>query len=558
MRRTCGCSGKDLGWNSRRCWARLFPLFCIVAVGVMAAGSGSAWGQSCGPGSPGAVDCDPGLEHGNGGTAACQNRCVGETLDCTATFRYLDQLLDPVLVKGAFDTVHGNVRDPASGNLSIILITGNAVCTNSGGVCNPANGTNCAFPCLIGPAGKGCSDAGTSLSLPAAPQNGSVRVADRNLYTILASDIGNLANTFTFTQRDLCDSACSDCPANDDSVTASSSSLVPNCNDSNNCTIDSCAIGACSHTPVTCDDHNGCTSDACNPANGQCVFTPNAPCDDNNACTTDTCNPANGQCVFTPNAPCDDNNACTDDSCNPATGVCVYTPNTTCDSCHTCNPATGVCDDNGTCHAETCRTPGFWDTHACGTDGVHCEKSNSNNLTQLAINECGGCLNICGDVINNTLLNNSDSALEAMCVAVTGTQRLQLVRQLTAAALNCCISGGGGACTGISIAEVFNACNAACASGGTTTHINGQIVDCVGALDDFNNGLISDCHDRILGTCSDGSICTEQLPCARGSCGAPGPAGSSNACNAAISNKCYVIGTSTCSTGGANGPQSCE
>ncbi|MBI1825432.1 MAG: hypothetical protein HYR83_03520 [Planctomycetes bacterium] len=378
---------------------------------MVLAGSGNAWGQSCGPGSPAAVDCDPGLEHGNGGTAACQNRCVGETLNCTGTFRYLDQLLDPVLVKGAFDTVHGNVRDPASGNLSIILISGNAVCTDSGGACNNATGANCAFPCLVGPGGKGCSDAGTGLSLPAAPQNGSVRVADRNLYTILASDIGNLGNTFTFTQRDLCDSACSDCPANDDSATASSSTLVPNCNDNDSCTNDSCAVGACSHTPVTCDDQNACTSDACNPANGQCVFTPNVTCNDSNACTDDscnpatgqcvftpnivcndsnactddTCNPANGQCVYTPNITCNDNNACTDDSCNPATGQCVftpnivcndnngctadscnpangqcvYTPNVSCDSCHTCNPATGVCEDNGTCAGQIgCRITG--------------------------------------------------------------------------------------------------------------------------------------------------------------------------------------------------------
>ncbi|MBI3833812.1 MAG: hypothetical protein HY287_05735 [Planctomycetes bacterium] len=775
---------------------------CATAACVAFTVSGAAWGQSCGPGTPGVVSCDPGLEHGNGGTAACQNRCVGDTLDCTATFRYLDQLLDPVLVKAAFNTVHGNVRDPAVGNLPIISIVGNAVCTDSGGACNPATGANCAFPCLVGPGGKGCSDAGTSLSLPGAPQNGSVRVADRNMYTILVTDIGSLPNTFSFTQRDLCDSACSDCPANDDSATASASSLVPNCNDSNACTTDTCSSASgsavCANTPnppcndnnacttdtcsdddnecttdicnpelgcvftpnPPCNDQNACTTDTCDPAIG-CVFTPNPPCEDNNACTTDTCNPAEGcvftpnppcndqnacttdtcdpaigcvftpnppcndqnacttdtcdpaiGCVFTPNPPCEDNNACTTDTCNPAIGCvftpnppcndnsacttdtcdpaigcvftpnppceddnacttdicnpelgCVFTPNPPCndhnacttDTCNpaigcvftpnppceddnacttdtcdpaigcvftpnppcndhnacttdTCDPATGcvytplppcddhnVCtadscnpdigcvftpnppcddhdactddscdaqlgcvfEDNGSCHAETCRTPGFWDTHACGTDGVHCEKSNSSNLTQKALNECGGCVNICGDVINNTLLNNSDSALESMCVAVTGAQRLQLVRQLTAAALNCCVSGKGGACTGASIDAVFNACNAACAAGGTTTHINGQVVDCVGALDAFNNGLLSDCHDRILGVCGDGSICTEQVPCAHGPCGAPGPAGSSNACNSAISNKCYVVGTSTCATGGANGPQVC-
>jgi len=217
-----------------------------------------------------------------------------------------------------------------------------------------------------------------------------------------------------------------------------------------------------------------------------------------------------------------------------------------------------------TCNFETCRTPGFWGTHACGSNGTTCEKKNSHNVTQAALDACGGCASVCGDIIDTTVLNDSDSALEAICVPVQGVSVRQLARQLTAAALNCCISGSTASCGGISVEPLFTACNAACIAGSTSASVNGTRVDCIKAIDCFNNGGHFDssnngctydennCHSRNVGLCSDGSICTETNPCTRGSCGPTGPAGSSNACNAANANGCYVIGTASCSDGTTN------
>jgi len=170
------------------------------------------------------------------------------------------------------------------------------------------------------------------------------------------------------------------------------------CDDGNACTEnDICGSGSCQPgDPIVCDDGNFCTDDSCNPANGQCVYTPNDTntcsdndlctsndrcsagscvgdlfvCDDGNFCTDDSCNPANGQCVFTPNDAnpctdndlctsndhcsagscvgdlfvCDDGNFCTDDSCNPANGQCIYT-----------NDDTNLCDDGLYCtQTDTC------------------------------------------------------------------------------------------------------------------------------------------------------------------------------------------------------------
>ncbi|MBI2436492.1 MAG: putative metal-binding motif-containing protein [Candidatus Magasanikbacteria bacterium] len=80
-----------------------------------------------------------------------------------------------------------------------------------------------------------------------------------------------------------------------------------------------------------CDDSNDCTSDTCQPGIG-CVneTTPmnGQPCSDNNLCTTaDTC--AGGQCQGGPPLACDDGNLCSNDSCNPATG-CVFEQIGTC------------------------------------------------------------------------------------------------------------------------------------------------------------------------------------------------------------------------------------
>jgi hypothetical protein len=230
---------------------------------------------------------------------------------------------------------------------------------------------------------------------------------------------------------------------------------------------------------------------------------------------------------------------------------------------------------SATCQNEICRTPGFWGTHA-GT-----EKKNSQNITQQVINAGGGSLTVCGQSIDNTNLGCGDSAVEAICVSIKGEQKLQLARQLTAAALNCIMTNGTADCSGVSIDQLFADCNAVCQG----TDVPGwDMGKCTDAIDCFNNGGVynpdlmkmcqtgkcsdngAPCNENDLsqcgadasinpfwayitgveiptcipleGNCHDRELCNEDL----GLCfDNPGPAGSSKACNAAIGNSCTVI-----------------
>ena len=153
------------------------------------------------------------------------------------------------------------------------------------------------------------------------------------------------------------------------------------------------------------------------------------------------------------------------------------------------------------------------------------------------INAAGGCLEICGEKITNTCLDSADSAVEAMCVEVNGVSARQLARQLMAAALNCVVSGGGATCSGISIESVFNDCQLVCESNGTQG--SRSVTDCIGAIDAFNNGVNTGCHER--------SLCNPEVTGLHAICNdqPPNPAGSSDECNAAkgASNDCTVIET---------------
>lgn len=206
---------------------------------------------------------------------------------------------------------------------------------------------------------------------------------------------------------------------------------------------------------------------------------------------------------------------------------------------------------------EICRTAGFWGLHA-GT-----EKNNSQNVTQAVIDAAPAGLMVCGEMVDNTDLDRFGSALEATCLSVQGAQVLQLARQLTAAALNCVISGSPMDCDGTSIAGLFSDCNAACATGTDPD----EIAYCETAIDCWNNGgdLLPSGMCQ-LGVCAhDGSPCEENENCGYDLEGTeiecvpftdtchdqplvnedlgldfepPGAAGSSRACNAAIRNDC--------------------
>jgi hypothetical protein len=237
------------------------------------------------------------------------------------------------------------------------------------------------------------------------------------------------------------------------------------------------------------------------------------------------------------------------------------------DSIEQTPPATD--SDDATCNCpcegeEICRTPGFWGTHA-GT-----EKNRSQNITQAVINKVGS-LTVCGETIDDTSVGSCDSAVEAICVSVKGEGQRQLVRQLTAAALNCVMSSGNADCSGVSIDQIFADCNNVC-QGGTVE--GWDISKCIGAIDCFNNGGNYNNGFCQTGTCSDnGAPCSEDnlencgvsngflaflngVSCVplEGNCHErelcnediglcfepPGPAGSSRACTEARGNSLYV------------------
>ena len=264
-------------------------------------------------------------------------------------------------------------------------------------------------------------------------------------------------------------------------------------------------------------------------------------------CNTVTCvsGPAPGPGVGCIEQPAADSTPCGTDT----DGLACTTPGCT---------AAGVCSQTHIedCGVEICRTPGFWGTHG-GT-----EKSSSTNITQALLDAFNDVndpdLTICGTEINNTDVGSVNSALEAICVSSKGNQLLQLARQLTAAALNCiitssaepngetCPSAGltGAVCGGVSIGDIFDACNAACEAGETSVTIDSQVISCVGALDCFNNGgsfefdeglgefvcleVADSCHDRALD-----QGCFDFEP--------PGSAGSSGACNDARKNDVNIL-----------------
>src|SRR5262249_26556249 len=131
-------------------------------------------------------------------------------------------------------------------------------------------------------------------------------------------------------------------------------------------------------------------------------------------------------------------------------------------------------------------------------------------------NGVAGCMVVCGEKIDSagqSSLDSANSATEGLCVNIQGTSTKQLARQLIAAALNCLVFKDDPTCAGTSIGETFAACDAACTAGETTALVGGVPTDCIGAIDAFNNGQLSNCEDpnTTVGFCFNGSTNTGVL-----------------------------------------------
>ncbi len=133
------------------------------------------------------------------------------------------------------------------------------------------------------------------------------------------------------------------------------------CSDSDQCTsADKCASGACVGTKKVCDDKSVCTLDSCDKQKG-CVYTPEPDgkaCDDGTLCSSkEAC--LKGSCQGTV-VKCDDNDPCTVEACDPATGTCKGGPK---------------CGDGDPCTADNCTKDGTFASckYVPSLEGAACE-----------------------------------------------------------------------------------------------------------------------------------------------------------------------------------------
>jgi len=181
------------------------------------------------------------------------------------------------------------------------------------------------------------------------------------------------------------------------------------CDDSVNCTVDSCFDGVCvrSAQAALCDDGSACTDDSCDPTDG-CLnpinFDPAIECcnpstgaivtvADSNACTQDLCDAGTGAVTHPSSAAgtaCNDADGCTSgDQCDGA-GNCSGTEIPGCVRC------TGdvQCNDFVACTLDRCIDGACENSDNCPDDGVFCNGEETCNFTtglcQSSGNPCPG------------------------------------------------------------------------------------------------------------------------------------------------------------------------
>jgi len=466
-------------------------LMAVLFSGVVQAQSdrhGVALGKAC----QGPVRICQSAEDCSDGNACTPDFCdeeIADTVSCNVVASYNDTFGDTITLHEAWDTLQtagGVVLVPAgAGNLPIILATGNTTCVPAG-----------ALPCEIGPATQ-FLEAGevTFHSTGYMPVEADAPLLQDNGFSITTDACDGLTDP----------NCVADFPLETPSV--GSTTIVDGCLESG--------------PPTFCPpDDSECTEDfECDPETGLC--------------------PPSGPPTFCP----PDDSECTEDfECDPETGLCppsgpplICPPRDDGVICDLCDPETGECiaempvPDRCQDVMELCRTPGFWGRRG-GDEKPN--NPNSQNITQQVI-DSAGYLDVCGHEIDNTDFEDMDSAIEGICQSPKGTLERQLFRQLTAAALNCVMSGGGNDCTGVSIGDHYAACNTLCETGSDS----GQTVTtCIDGLDCFNNGgmwmgdaciqgyglchiiegdVMTDtaCWDGCTDCCAGGEYCVSQPSC---------------------------------------------
>jgi hypothetical protein len=329
--------------------------------------------------------------------------------------------------------------------------------------------------------------------------------------------------------------------------------------DSSACsTGDFCQAGVCITGSIPgCDDSNNCTNDSCDPVIG-CVFAPNAaPCNDGEPCTLDD-HCAGGKCAAGQVKNCDDGSDCTADTCKG--GVCLSTAlnGTACsdgslctlnDKCvfGGCVPgAPQVCPDGATCTVPTCDGT----TGKCGTktafDGETCQdgsdctvgdycysgKCQSGSINCASADPClsgacnfgtGKCLFTSG--VDGVACSDgnpctvTDTCKSGKCLAgatkicEAGQTCAQPICDLTTGA--CVANANGIPCDDNNACTANDHCqDGACVFGTVQTCDDGK--PCTADACDPVTAACS--HSNISGPCDDGSVCTQTDTCTGGNC----------------------------------------
>jgi len=329
---------------------------------------------------------------------------------------------------------------------------------------------------------------------------------------------------------------------------------VPDCDDANPCTADSCdAVLGCQNAPVldgtSCDDGDVCNgAEACQA--GSCSPGTTVDCDDGNVCTADSCdavlgcqiaavpdgvacNDGNvcngaetcqvGTCGSGTALDCDDGNPCTADSCDALLG------------CQNTAVVDGTsCDDGLSCNgADTCQVG------TCVSSGLNCDDGNA--CTADSCDDVLGCVNT--PIANGTscadgdLCNGGETCQAGACAAGAPPDcddANLCTADICDAVLGCLniVVPDGVACNDGDVCNGGETCQSGLCLAGPT-------LDC-----DDDNVCTADSCDAVLGcqnvpvgdgtSCDDGDLCNGSDSCQAGACvtGTPLDCDDSNVCTA--------------------------
>ncbi len=238
---------------------------------------------------------------------------------------------------------------------------------------------------------------------------------------------------------------------------------TPCSSDGNACTADTCQAGLCENAQLPvgtlCDDGLFCTTGSTCSAAGVCGGgIPN--CDDGDACTEDSCDEDANTCDSVPLAPgatCDDLDACTDSSTCNASGTCVGA-----------DPVD--CSDGSDCTADSCDailgcindilvdspcTDAFFCTiaEACTIDG-NCEgEANCSDSNPCTTDGCDELGDTCSNVLTpGEVCDDGNECTETdSCDALGGCSGSPVANGIGCGSAGGCIAGGtctDGSCIG--------------------------------------------------------------------------------------------------------------